>query len=176
MSEFFDQIPANIQPHLKEILKTSGLPDGEESLDKIAGAWLEKKKIFEEEVQNLDMEERDILEKEEEKGALALTYSGSLINIGPNVDGKRKVSYASIGMRSDVPALATDEESTLANDIVIDKQAEFAKGPIKKSSPIFKIAVCREEMSAKEEEQQLNQATMIIMDNFVEVNKTVIDE
>ena len=151
------------------------MPDGEESLEKIAEAWLEKKKIFEEESQNLNMEEIEILEKDEAKGALALTYSGSLINIGPNSEGKRKISYASIGLRSDVPALATEENSNLANDIVVDKQAEFVKGPIKKSSPIFKIAICKEDLTPKEEEKQLNQATMIIMDNFVEVNKTVIE-
>jgi len=148
MSDFLNQVPVNIQPHLKEILKTSGLPDSEESLEKIAESWLEKKKIFEEESKNLEMEEVEILEKNEEKGALALTYSGSLINIGPNIEGKRKISYASIGLRSDVPALATEEASSLANDMVVDKQAEFEKGPIKKSSPIFKIYLQRKKKSS----------------------------
>ncbi|KKK73521.1 hypothetical protein LCGC14_2892980, partial [marine sediment metagenome] len=40
MGEFLDKIPENIQDHIREITKTSGLPPDEESVEKIAKGWL----------------------------------------------------------------------------------------------------------------------------------------
>lgn len=50
----------------------------------------------------------------------------------------------------------------------------FEKGPIQQSSPIFKIAVSSEELEADEEEALLTQVTVDITEEFVEVNKTII--
>jgi len=47
MSEHLDLIPVEIQSHIRQITKTSGLPDTEESVDMIAQGWLEKKERFE---------------------------------------------------------------------------------------------------------------------------------
>jgi hypothetical protein len=54
--------------------------------------------------------------------------------------------------------------------------AEFLLGPIKKSSPVYKIAVVREEMPLEEEEEFLSEVTQIMADDFVEINKTLIIE
>lgn len=176
MGEFFDQIPEEIQGHIKEITKLSGLPEGEESVEKIAQGWLEKKKAFEEKTQSMDMEEVESLEKDDERGALALTYSGSLVNIGPLFDNARKVQYASIGLRSDVPDTAEKEESILAKDVTVDDTIEFETGPVKRTSQIFKIAVLIGDHSAEEQEEKITEATQIIQEEFIEVNKTIIDE
>lgn len=176
MGEFFDQIPDKIKEHIKEITKTSGLEDNEESLEKISGGWIEKKNTFEEQIGNAGMEEIDLYMKDDKRAALAITYSGSLINIGPVENDKRKASYASIGLRKDVPDMVTRENSILKNDIKIDEIIEFEAGPVKKSSPIFKIAVCSEDLSVKEQEKTVNEAATVIMDEFIEVNKTIIDQ
>lgn len=176
MGEFLDQIPENIQGHIKEITKSSGLPDEEESVEKMAEAWLEKKKIFEEQMENMNMHEVDSFEKGDEKGCLALTYSGSLINIGPLVDGARKAEYTSVGIRSDVVPAAEKEGSTLVNDVIIDNIINFEVGPVQSTSPIFKIAVCEEGLDADEQSEKIAQATQILQEEFVNVNKTVIEE
>jgi hypothetical protein len=176
MGEFFDQLPDNIKSHIQDITKTSGLPDNEDSLEIISEGWLEKKKTFEEEIRNMNMEEIDSLSKDDERGALAMTYSGSLINIGPIVDGARKAAYASIGLRKDVPDMVTKEGCNLTSDIQIDESLEFENGPVKKTSPIFKIIVCTEKLSADEQEEKITEAATVIIDEFVEVNKTIIDE
>jgi hypothetical protein len=176
MGEYFDQIPEVIQPHIEQIAKTSGLPEGDESVEKISQGWLEKKDSFEQQIEKQSMEELESFAKDEERGALAMTYSGSLITIGPLQDDKRRVEYASIGLRQDVPDNAVDDSSSLAEDLSIDSEAVFEQGPIQKSSPIFKIAVYTEELDPDLEEEKLLEATQILTEEFVEVNKTIIVE
>ncbi len=176
MGEYLDQIPEGIRGHIREITKLSGLLEDEESVEMIAQAWLEKKKAFEEEIQKMSMEELDFFEKDDERAALALTYSGSLVNIGPLVENNRKVQYVSIGLRKDVPDLAEREDSVLAKDVSIDEPIEFETGPVKSTSQIFKIAVLTEDLSLEEQEERITEVTQIIQDEFVEVNKTIISE
>ena len=83
MGIYLDQVPAEIQSHLRQITKTSGLPDTEDSVELIAQGWLEKKELFEKQVGEMQMEDVELLERQEERGCLAMTYSGSLLNIGP---------------------------------------------------------------------------------------------
>ena len=176
MGEFFDQIPDDIQHHIRDITESSGLENNEESLEMMAKAWIEKKEFFEERIESLDMEELDSLEKDDERGALVLTYSGSLVNVGPQVDDVRKVEYTSISLRGDVPDTAKGDEAKLAADINIDEGMEFEAGPVKSTSSILKIAVCKGDLSAEEQEEKLTNATMILSDEFIKINKTVISE
>ena len=104
------------------------------------------------------------------------TYSGSLVSVGPLIDGARSVEYTSIDLRGDVPKSASSDDGVLGADINIDNSVEFSKGPIKSSSPVFKIAVFKEEMEAEEEQEQINKATVILTDDFAKINKTIILE
>jgi len=174
MGEFFDQIPDNIQDHIKDISKSSGLPDNEESTELIAKAWIDKKIIFEEKIDEMNMEELVSFEKEDTRGVIALTYSGSLINVGPMVENTRNVEYTSIGIRSDVPDSAVKNNSILLSDINIDEAAEFEVGPVKSTSPIFKIAVCKGEISVEEQEETLKKTTVVLSDEFAKINNTLI--
>ena len=176
MGQFYDQIPEELKGHVKEITRTSGLPDTEESREKISEAWLEKKKVFEDKIAGLSLEEAVSLGKDDEKGALALTYSGSLVTIGPLVDGARKASYVSIGLRSDVPEAAEKMGSILKKDITVDDTIEFKVGPVKNTSPILKIAIPTGDLSAEEQEEKITEATQVIQEEFVEVNKTIIEQ
>ena len=134
------------------------------------------KDTFEERIVSLNMEETDSLSKDDDNGALVLTYSGSLVSIGPLSDGDRSVEYTSIDLRGDVPKSASADDGKLGADINIDNSVEFEKGPIKSSSPVFKIAVFKEEMSTEEEQESLNKATVILTDDFAKINKTIILE
>jgi hypothetical protein len=174
MSEHFEQIPQSIQEHIKDILKTSGLPDTTESLDVMSEAWLKKKDVFETEIEKLEMEEVDMLARDDTHGALVLTYSGSLVNIGPLSESGRKVEYVSIGLRQDVPETAAEDASILAGDVFINEEIEFDKGPVKMTSAAYKIALLKNPVNAKQETKSLSKATMIISNKFTDINKTVI--
>ncbi|MBN1798567.1 MAG: hypothetical protein JW822_08310 [Spirochaetales bacterium] len=176
MGEYLDQIPSNIQQHIKGLAQSVKTEEGEDAVEKVAQCWLEKKAVFEDKISEMGMEEIDSLNKEDEKGAIALTYSGSLVNIGPLVDGARTVKYSSIGMRTDIPESAESDSSNLASDVQVDGIIQFEGGPVKSTSQIFKIAVCKdEEMSPEEQQQTIIETATIIEEEFVEVNKTIME-
>jgi hypothetical protein len=174
MGEYFDQVPENLHDHLRAIMKASKLPDDEESIEKLAKGWLDKKQVFEEEIENQDMEEVESLAMDDERGALVMTYSGSLLRLGPLVDGTRKAAYTSIGFRTDAPDSAEKEGSKLAKDAAVDDIIEFENGPVKSTSKVFKIAVLKEEMSAEEQEENLTQVMTHVEELMLGVNKTVM--
>jgi len=173
MGKYMEQIPEKLQGHIKQLVKTSGLPQDEESEEKIAQGWLEKSRVFEEKITEFNMEEVESLEEDEEAGALVLTYSGSLVTVGPLVEGVRDVQYSSIGLRKDVPESATREDSVLNGDIVLDEIIEFQHGPVKSTSPVFRIAIAPEGMSPEEQQKTITEATQVITEEFIEVNKTI---
>jgi hypothetical protein len=176
MGEYFDQIPPNVQQHIKSIAQSVKTEAGEDALEKVANSWLEKKAVFEDKIAEMGMEEIDSLGKDDEKGALALTYSGSLVNIGPAIDGVRAVKYTSIGMRTDIPESAESSSSKLADDVKVDSIIKFEGGPVKSTSQIFKIAVCKDEdLSPEEQQQTIIETATVIEEEFVEVNKTVME-
>jgi hypothetical protein len=176
MGEHLDQIPSNIQQHIKGLAQSVKAEEGEDAIEKVAQAWLEKKAVFEDKIAEMGMEEVDSLDKDDEKGAIALTYSGSLVNIGPLMDDVRTVKYSSIGMRTDIPESAESESSKLASDVQVDGIIQFEGGPVKSTSQIFKIAVCKdEEMSPEEQQQTIIETATVIEEEFVEVNKTIME-
>ena len=89
MGENYDRLSDKIQSHLKQIIKTSGLPDTEDALDLMAKGWLDKEQAFEDQVTNRNMEVVDSVSKDEELGFVAMTYSGSLLTFGPADEGGR---------------------------------------------------------------------------------------
>ncbi len=165
-----------IRQHIQQLVKSAGLPDTEESMESLERGWEEKLDTFEKQVEERDMEMVEEFDAEDERGALLMTYSGSLINLGPKGDNGRFVAYHSIGIRNDVPESAETGNTDLAEDVAIDEGAVFTNGPIKKSSPIFKIAVIVEEMEDNEQEELLAEVTQMLTDDFIEVNKTIIQE
>lgn len=176
MGDNFDRLPEAVKEHVRNLPKTAGLPDDEESIEKLASAWLEKLEIFEAETKKLNMEELDSFSKENEKGAIVLTYSGSLINLGPMFEGERRAEYRSIGLRRDVPEAAEKSGSVLEKDIELDDAVVFLKGPVKRSSAVYKIAVFREDFELEEEMTRLAEATMLLTKDFVEVNRTALSK
>ncbi|MBN1412661.1 MAG: hypothetical protein JW969_17570 [Spirochaetales bacterium] len=176
MGEYLDQIPESLHGHIRSVTKSSGLSYSEESVEKIAKAWLDKKQIFEDQTNQSNMEEVTELAKDDERGALAITYSGSLVNIGPLVDNVRKVVYTSIGMRTDAPDTAEEEKSEIVSDIKVDEIIEFSVGPVKSTSKIFKIAACNSAMSPEDMEENLTQVMTLVEDKLIEVNKTILSD
>jgi hypothetical protein len=174
MEEYFAQVSEDVQNHLKQLVGSVNLPKGEDALEILAKGWLEKEEMFNSQIVNSNLEESDSFSVEEPRGGLIMTYSGSLLTIGPIVDDGRKVEYASVGLRTDVPESAEKEGSVISMDILQGEQADFLVGPIKKSSPVYKIALVKEEMPLEEEEELLSEVTRVLADDFVEINKTLI--
>ncbi|MFC1504829.1 HU family DNA-binding protein, partial [Spirochaetota bacterium] len=107
---------------------------------------------------------------------LLLTYSGSIVSIGTMTDNERWAEYASIELRADVPNIIKKEGSAVASDIKIGQVVEFKNGPIKKSSHIYKIAVCDEKVSIENQEKRIKEATIFLTNGFIQINRTIINQ
>jgi nucleoid DNA-binding protein len=171
MDERVSSLPENIQIHLRSVTESSGLPDTDESYEKIALNWIDKKEMFEDQIKSLDMIEVDTLGKEDEKAALLYTYSGSLISLGVKTEKGRWVEYASIKLRADVPDVVVVPETSLARDIKVDEEIAFTVGPIKKTSSLLKIAICRENLPFEEQEKRIREATIFLTSRFTKANR-----
>ena len=174
MGEILSSLPPEIQVHIKQITKGSGMSEADESFESMAQAWLDKKVIFEERTTEKNMAEVDEVLVDDNKGCVALTYSGSLILVGPLKDGVRKAAYNSIGIRTNVPESAVQEESILGAPIAVNKPIVFEKGPVQSTSSIFKIAQVQEDLPAVVEEEQISEVTVIMTSEFVDVNKALV--
>jgi len=172
----FDDMDPRIQNHIvKNVLKPSGLEINDINKEMMATAWFNKEEAFTSQLSSLGMVEVETLSSDEKRAALALTFSGSLIGIGPMEGNHRQVIYSSIGMRRDVPNQAVSDNSSLDSDLSVGEEAHFSGGPIVKSSPLYKIALIKDEVLPIEDQRQtISEATRIITEEFVDVNKTVI--
>ncbi|HMB01429.1 MAG TPA: hypothetical protein VKS21_10625 [Spirochaetota bacterium] len=169
METYLEQIPENLQEHVKEIAKKTGR---ENAVEKVAQAWLEKQDIFSKKFSEENFEEVDSLDKDDARGAIAITRSGSILNIGPQ-ESKRNIEYSSIGLRTNVPPAAEANGAVLEDNITIDQPARFDHGPVKSTSDIYKIAVCPENMEAEEQKDTLENMTQSLEQEFAQINETV---
>ena len=167
-------IPRHIQDHLNAVITTFGLEQSDETMDRLKAGWLEKEEAFNLEMANLGMEELESFQTFDERGVMALTYSGSLISIGPITDGDRRVDYTSIGARRDVPESLTKEGAQLAEDMVLDKEVVFDGGPIQKTSPVYKIVACPEKLNSDDQADLIQQATTMIIETFADINQETL--
>jgi nucleoid DNA-binding protein len=173
MGEYTDQLPEGIRAHLAGLVRGSGLPDTEGSLEALARVWLQKTKMFEEQIRALDMQEAGSLDAGDPRGALLLSSSASLLTVGPLDEAGRRVEYASIQLRTDVPHLLVLEGAGLAESLALGREARFSGGPIQSTSALLKIAVCGSEVGREEQEKRLREATIFLTNGFVKLNRTL---
>lgn len=169
--EMNTQIPENVLKHLRYVAKSFGLGQDDETIQMLADSWQEKLNAFENKMTELGMDEVGLFETEDQRGALALTYSGSLLSISPLSDEGRKVDYTSIGLRKDVPESITDENCLLKEDMEVEKNVEFIGGSIKRTSPIYKIVAAPLSLNDEEQEELIDEAKTMIIDTFVDMNQ-----
>jgi len=175
MGEIFDSLEPAIQDHLKIIRETSGLPGSDTSLELLAEGWKEKEKAFDEQAASMGMEK--CLECEDTgRGFLALTYSGSLVAVGPSDGGKRRAVYVSIDRRRDVPTRAESDNAAVEGFVSCGREIVFRNGPVKKSSAIYRLALLPSALALIDQNKRLDEATMALTREFQAVDGTGIDE
>jgi nucleoid DNA-binding protein len=175
MTENARVLGSAIKAHLQALIRSSGLPETEESLDEMARVWFEKKDMFEAQIKALDMRELERFSADDPRGALLLTWSGSLLSVGP-IGGDRvgrRTEYASIELRTDVPHLALSEQGELESDLTLGEAAKLRGGPVASTSALLKIAACDPAVPAEEQEKRIREATIFLTNGFVRINRTV---
>lgn len=187
MSDYASRLPERIRAHLQGMLSqgSSVLPNTEQSLQTLARLWLDKRALFESQTRSLAMQECAQLPADDPRGALLLTYSGSLISLGtlpaaaaPAAAAPaaplRRLEYASIGLRADVPGVLVVEQTRLTEAAAADRELRLASGPMRSTSPVLSIAVCGSEVGREEQERRIREATIFLTNGFVRLNRTVL--
>jgi nucleoid DNA-binding protein len=175
----FEDLPERIQRHLQSITESSGLQPGEDSLARITANWIEKRDLFEEQTELLDMRDIEELLRDDDRGVLVLTYSGSLLSLGPaggddaTPAAGRSFEYASIPLRADVPSLVREDDVRLEGSIRRDAPARFSNCSIEQSSPVLRAVACDPEVSAADQERRIREATIFLTNGFVKLNRTL---
>jgi len=177
--DFCMKIAKDLNPeiinHLKIIASKYG-QDSEEYLDSLIKAWIKKEKIFMKQVKSLHMTIESSISANEKRAFIALTFSGSILGVGPaSSEGNRQVIYASVGLRKEVPDRLLEENLTVKGAVELDKEIIFKGGSLKKSSPVYKIALMKDELPQKQN-QQIEDATKIMTKEFVSINNTIVPE
>jgi len=126
------------------------------------------------------------IDPEDQRGMLLLTYSGSLLVLGPlGADGQdatsgdlagRLFEYASISLRQDVPDLLTAVGVQVKSPVAVDKTVELTGGPIQRSSDLLQIASFDVSLSPIDQRERLRQAAIFLTNGFVKANQTTLDD
>jgi nucleoid DNA-binding protein len=171
MDQVSQEIPKEIESHLERILGASQEEWSKEegALEKLKTVWLKKDSLFDEQIALLGMEKVNFLDRTDPRGMLLLSFSGSLVSLG--YGSERWVEYASIKFRSDVPDIIRCDKTSLAEDLHTGKIAQFTAGSLKKTSALFKIVVCKEDVPPSEQEKRIREATVYLTNSFVHMNR-----
>ena len=174
MAERLNELPERVREHVRQLVEPAGLADVTNAEELLVNGWLEKHEAFQHHTADRGMKLVERFGKEETSGALVMTYSGSIVSIGPVVDGERDVAYASIGIRRDGPQMSVKQDSGLAVDVVTDSVIEFAEGPVLKTSPVFAVAVFQKALPAAKENAALVEVTQVLTERFVDINNETL--
>lgn len=179
----YENLPERIQRHLESITESSGLPPGEDSLARITANWVEKRDLFDEQTGLLEMVDLEELGPDDPRGVLVLTYSGSLLSLGPRAGSDtaaaegtragRRFEYASIPLRADVPSLVREDGVELDGSLRRDEPVRFRGSSIEQSSPVLRAVACEPDVSPGDQERRIREATIFLTNGFVKLNRTL---
>jgi len=169
----YDELPSEIRRQLDSMIHDSGLPDGPDARERFAALWAEKFRLFSSQIESLGMTMEASFAEGDARAAILLTYSGSLVTLGPRRGKDRWIEYASIKMRTDVPDLVRGDGATQVGPIVRGETASFSGCPVKKTSAIYRIAVCPAGASADDQERRVREATIFITNGFIRLNRSL---
>ena len=168
MPYYVERLPESVRKHIRLVRGTAGLPRSDNTEDLLAQGWLEKKEKFEKTVRRKEMQEVTSLPRDDPRGCLALTISGSLLSISPLRDSFRTTQYASIRLRGNVPGVITSIAARLEGDVVVGQPVSFEKGPIRITSPVHRMAVTSEDLDLEAQLTLITQATRYLNRQLIE--------
>ena len=109
-----------------------------------ARSWIDREAVFDRYLEQYGMNTIKKIPNKGTLGFILLTYSGSLITVGPLINGKRSGLYFNTGLRKLVPQKIVIENCLWEGEIKADQPVYFLDGPVKQSSPIYRMAVLKD--------------------------------
>jgi len=168
----FNELPEYIKSHMESLIQSSELPDTADFRNLLSDTWNKKCLLFEQQVKILKMEITESFEQKDPRGIIVLTYSGSIVGIGPD-EKDRDVEYASIHLRSDVPKTISIQAAELGSDIRRGHAVIFSRGQLKKTSAVYKMAVCGTSVPIEKQKERIREGLIFLTNGFMKINRSI---
>jgi nucleoid DNA-binding protein len=178
------RLPEEIRAQIDALAEGPDSPRLPDIKEKLAANWQSKFELFESQVKLLGMEMLEKLEEGDTRGFMALTYSGSILSVGPaqeeessrGLPGSRWVEYVPIKLRQDVPEIASGYGAMIVGSALRGSSLRFEGGPVKSTSAVYRIAACPPEVSAEEQDRRIREAAIFLTHSFMKMNRTLSTE
>ncbi len=170
-NKLLNRMPGIVEDHLKSLIADTGISNNPKMVDRFMESWLLKRAQFQRIVEKGNYRIGKVIFSSNDKNScVVMTISGSLVTIGPLVNGSRTVAYTSIGLRTDVPMVSVNEKSELEKNIELYKPIFFKIGPIKSTSLIMDIALLGNTMDTENQLKELGFISDFLLKRFIGIN------
>jgi|GEM_PF-255747 len=180
----YSRLPAEIRAQIDALAEGPDTPRLPDIKEKLAANWQGKFDLFVSQVRLLGMEELEALEEGDGRGFLAMTYSGSILSVGPaqeeessrGLPGSRWVEYVPIKIRLDVPEIASGYGAVIVGAATRGSSLRFDGGPVKSTSSVYRIAACSADVPPDEQDKRIREAAIFLTHGFIKMNRTLSEE
>jgi nucleoid DNA-binding protein len=169
----YARLPAEIRKQIDSLAEDPGMKRLPDIRERLAANWEGKYELFESQVRLLEMAELPGLEAGDPRGFLAITYSGSILSVGPLAPLGRWIEYVPIQLRRDVPDIVSGEAAQIDGAVARDSSLLFLKGPLKSTSSVYRIAACAEGIEPEEQDRRIREAAIFLTHGFMKMNRSL---
>lgn len=175
----FTALPQAIQKQLLWIAAEQNRKDDSAFIDDLAVVWEKKAALFLDQIKAVNLELVESVSRDDMRGIMILTYSGSLLSIGPvfqtatNVNNGRWIEYSSIKLRTDVPDIVSEPDAVLGADFATGTGVKLDNSRITSTSPAFLIAICPANLDEEEQDKRVRESTIYVTTGFMKFNRTL---
>ena len=169
----YSSLPQEIRNQIAALAEGPETPRLPDIRERLAENWESKFELFESQLKLLEMEEPEALAPDDPRGFLAITYSGSILSVGPASPGGRWIEYVPISLRLDVPEIVSGKDAEIGGPVRQGLTLEFARGPLKSTSSVYRIAVCSASLDPAEQERRIREAAIFLTHGFIKMNRSI---
>jgi nucleoid DNA-binding protein len=168
-------LPDGVKQHLVGLAREQGQEEDEAYLANLVAVWKRKASLFEDQAHSVHLDLVDSVPGHDPRGALVLTYSGSLLSIGPATNRTlgRWLEYSSIKLRTEVPDVVIDRGISVPKGIRVGEPVEIDGSQVSRTSNAYSIALCPTDLEEDEQERRIRESTIFIANGFMKYNRNV---
>jgi len=174
-----NELPLPIQKHLLGIAGEQNKQSDEAFIQTLVDVWKQKEELFRKQIESVKLEIVDSVSHKDTRGMMILSYSGSILCVGPvfltstNINLGRWIEYSSIKIRTEVPDIITGKGANLAGPLSTGQSVHLENSKVKTTSPAYLIAVCPENVDEEEQDKRIRESAIFITAGFMKYNQSL---
>jgi nucleoid DNA-binding protein len=173
------ELPKEIQKHLLGLAKEQGREDDQSYIQQLSDVWIQKEALFVQQIHLMKLETVDSVMDKDTRGMMILSYSGSILCIGPvfptstNINLSRWMEYSSIKLRTEVPDIIMEKGASLAGAVTMGQPVKISNSRLKATSSAHIIAICPEGLDEEEQDKRIRESAVFITAGFMKFNRSL---